>query len=238
MTLKGWILSLGALAAVTTTAGIAHAQTAQASAPAGKMGQRLGELRERIAERLGLSRPQYQGVTGVLGVLQATLDHEGPPSIAMRERFGELDAKVAADAAKLAEEQLAAAAKGLPLPAPAPVEPAAVPAPRLRPAFVPLGGMVVALAPEGFTVSTLEIGGGFEGALSPDGTRIVLDADGSHEVRVIALEGGATTTISKDPKATHHKPRFTADGKAVAFTSVFDGNDRAEEVGRLASLGQ
>lgn len=37
-----------------------------------------------LAERLGLSRPQYQGVTGVLGVLQATLDHEGPPSIAMR----------------------------------------------------------------------------------------------------------------------------------------------------------
>jgi proteasome assembly chaperone (PAC2) family protein len=37
-----------------------------------------------LASRLGLSRPQYQGVTGVLGVLQATLDHTGPPSIAMR----------------------------------------------------------------------------------------------------------------------------------------------------------
>jgi predicted ATP-grasp superfamily ATP-dependent carboligase len=37
-----------------------------------------------LASRLGLSRPQYQGVTGVLGVLQATLDHSGPPSIAMR----------------------------------------------------------------------------------------------------------------------------------------------------------
>jgi proteasome assembly chaperone (PAC2) family protein len=38
----------------------------------------------QLASRLGLSRPQYQGVTGVLGVLQATLDHTGPPSIAMR----------------------------------------------------------------------------------------------------------------------------------------------------------
>jgi proteasome assembly chaperone (PAC2) family protein len=37
-----------------------------------------------LAARLGLSRPQYQGVTGVLGVLQATLDLTGPPAIAMR----------------------------------------------------------------------------------------------------------------------------------------------------------
>lgn len=38
----------------------------------------------QLASRLGLSRPQYQGVTGVLGVLQAALDHSGPPAIAMR----------------------------------------------------------------------------------------------------------------------------------------------------------
>jgi proteasome assembly chaperone (PAC2) family protein len=37
-----------------------------------------------LASRLGLSRPQYQGVTGVLGVLQAALDVTGPPAIAMR----------------------------------------------------------------------------------------------------------------------------------------------------------
>lgn len=37
-----------------------------------------------LAARLGLSRPQYQGPTGVLGVLQATLDFTGPPAIAMR----------------------------------------------------------------------------------------------------------------------------------------------------------
>lgn len=151
--------------------------------------------------------------------------------------LGELDAKMAADAAKLAEEQLAAAAKGLPLPVPPPPDPAAAPAPAPRPAFVPLGGMVVALAPESFTVSTLDVGSEFDGTVSPDGTRIVLTAAGSHEVRVIALDGGATTTIAKDPKATHRQPRFTADGKGVAFTSVFDGNDRAEEVGRLAVLG-
>jgi len=37
-----------------------------------------------LVRRLGLSRPQYQGVTGVLGVLQAALDTAGPPAIAMR----------------------------------------------------------------------------------------------------------------------------------------------------------
>lgn len=37
-----------------------------------------------LVSRLGLSRPQYQGVTGVVGVLQAMLDRTGPPSIAMR----------------------------------------------------------------------------------------------------------------------------------------------------------
>ena len=37
-----------------------------------------------LAARLGLSRPQYQGPTGVLGVLQAALDVTGPPAIAMR----------------------------------------------------------------------------------------------------------------------------------------------------------
>ena len=37
-----------------------------------------------LAARLGLSRPQYQGPTGVLGVLQASLDVTGPPAIAMR----------------------------------------------------------------------------------------------------------------------------------------------------------
>jgi proteasome assembly chaperone (PAC2) family protein len=37
-----------------------------------------------LAARLGLSRPQYQGPTGVLGVLQAALDVSGPPAIAMR----------------------------------------------------------------------------------------------------------------------------------------------------------
>lgn len=37
-----------------------------------------------LVARLGLSRPQYQGPTGVLGVLQAALDVTGPPAIAMR----------------------------------------------------------------------------------------------------------------------------------------------------------
>ena len=37
-----------------------------------------------LVARLGLSRPQYQGPTGVHGVLQAALDVTGPPAIAMR----------------------------------------------------------------------------------------------------------------------------------------------------------
>src|SRR5205823_4536374 len=37
-----------------------------------------------LAARLGLSRPQYQGITGVVGVLQAALEGRGLPSISMR----------------------------------------------------------------------------------------------------------------------------------------------------------
>jgi len=156
--------------------------------------------------------------------------------------LGDLDAKAAADAAKALEEQLAAEAKGLPAPAPAPAEsaaPEAPPAPMLRPAFVPTGGMVAALAADGFTVSELDVGGEVDGlVLSPDGTRVVFTTDYNHEVRVMVLDGGASTTIAKNPQATHRDPRFTADGKAVAFTSELTGNERTEQVGRLAVLGE
>ncbi len=37
-----------------------------------------------LARRLGLSRPQYQGPTGVVGVLHETLDRHAIPAIAMR----------------------------------------------------------------------------------------------------------------------------------------------------------
>ncbi|HEY7106846.1 MAG TPA: PAC2 family protein [Acidimicrobiia bacterium] len=37
-----------------------------------------------LAARLGLSRPQYQGITGIIGVLHAELEHAGLPAIAMR----------------------------------------------------------------------------------------------------------------------------------------------------------
>jgi proteasome assembly chaperone (PAC2) family protein len=37
-----------------------------------------------LAARLGLSRPQYQGITGIAGVLHAELEHVGLPAIAMR----------------------------------------------------------------------------------------------------------------------------------------------------------
>jgi len=39
---------------------------------------------ERVATRLGLARPQYQGPTGVVGVLQATLEREQIPGISLR----------------------------------------------------------------------------------------------------------------------------------------------------------
>jgi hypothetical protein len=154
--------------------------------------------------------------------------------------LGELDAKAASDAAIAAEKALAAAAAGVVAPAAgeggAPVDP---PAPVLRPAFVPAGGKVAALPPERFTVTPIEIAGELDDlALSPDGKRIVFTTDRGHEVQVMQLEGGAITTVAKNPQATHREPRFTADGKAVVFTSEFDGNDRTEQVGRLAVLGQ
>jgi hypothetical protein len=37
-----------------------------------------------LAARLGLSRPQYQGITGVVGAFQVAVDRVGVPSIAMR----------------------------------------------------------------------------------------------------------------------------------------------------------
>src|SRR5205823_13899125 len=37
-----------------------------------------------LASRLGLSHPQYQGITGAVGVLHAALDHSRFPAIAMR----------------------------------------------------------------------------------------------------------------------------------------------------------
>jgi hypothetical protein len=137
-----------------------------------------------------------------------------------------------------------AAAAGKPVPAPAGApsvgEAGATPTPLLRPAFVPAGAMVAALAPERFTVTPIEASGGRmdELVVSPDGTRVVFTTDGGHEVRVLRLDGGVATTIAKSSEATHRNPRFTADGKAVAFTSMFDGNDRVEEVGRLALLGE
>ncbi|MFM7044820.1 MAG: PAC2 family protein [Ilumatobacteraceae bacterium] len=38
----------------------------------------------RLASALGLSRPQYQGVTGLVGVLQTRLDAEGIPAVSLR----------------------------------------------------------------------------------------------------------------------------------------------------------
>jgi proteasome assembly chaperone (PAC2) family protein len=41
-------------------------------------------MNRALAKRLGLSRPQYQGITGVVGVLHADLDRRSWPAIAMR----------------------------------------------------------------------------------------------------------------------------------------------------------
>ena len=37
-----------------------------------------------IASRFGLSRPSYQGITGIVGTLQSALDHLGMPAISMQ----------------------------------------------------------------------------------------------------------------------------------------------------------
>ena len=41
-------------------------------------------LRERLVRALGLSRPQYQGVTGLVGVLQERLDRAEIPAVSLR----------------------------------------------------------------------------------------------------------------------------------------------------------
>src|SRR5690606_15841173 len=38
----------------------------------------------RLARRLGLSVPTYQGITGVIGALQELLEREGVPAISLR----------------------------------------------------------------------------------------------------------------------------------------------------------
>jgi hypothetical protein len=151
--------------------------------------------------------------------------------------LAELDAKAAADAAAATEAALRAASTGAPVAAAVAGEGAAGHS-GLRPAFVPPGGMVAALVPERATVTTLatDAGGVDDLAVSPDGTQIVFTTDHGNEVRVMSLDGGTTTTITKNAKATHKAPRFSADGKAVVFTSQLDLTDRTEQVGRLAVL--
>jgi proteasome assembly chaperone (PAC2) family protein len=73
-------LATGAGAEMIVTLGATPAQTPHTRPPVVFGSSTNAEL----AARLGLSRPQYQGPTGVLGVLQAALDVAGPPAIAMR----------------------------------------------------------------------------------------------------------------------------------------------------------
>lgn len=73
-------LATGAGVEMIVTLGATPAQTPHTRPPVVFGSSTNAEL----AARLGLSRPQYQGPTGVLGVLQAALDVTGPPAIAMR----------------------------------------------------------------------------------------------------------------------------------------------------------
>jgi len=73
-------LATGAGVEMIVTLGATPAQTPHTRPPVVFGSSTNAEL----AGRLGLSRPQYQGPTGVLGVLQAALDVSGPPAIAMR----------------------------------------------------------------------------------------------------------------------------------------------------------
>jgi len=107
----------------------------------------------------------------------------------------------------------------------------------LRPAFVPLGAMVAALPGASLQVTTVTLPSSVEQmALSPDGTRMVYTPSDRHTVRVRPLGDGEEVILSNDPKAQHADPRFTADGRAVIFTSHYEGADRSEQVGRRAEL--
>ena len=152
-----------------------------------------------------------------------------------------LAAKAAADAAAAAGVETQA-----PPPKPAevptegePTEPAA-PAeekPLLRPAFVPVGGAVVALSADDFTTKTFDFDGSTSFAISPQGTHVAyVSSNASHTLEVMALADGSKTTVSNNPEADHRSPRFTADGKGLSFNSQYRGPNGGDEVGRLAKL--
>jgi len=109
--------------------------------------------------------------------------------------------------------------------------------PLLRPSFVPEGSMVAIVDPEQLTTDTN--GSSVDPdtvVLSPDGKSLAYLMRDRHEIMVMPLDADLPTTVANNPDATHSPPRFTADGKALVFTTRYDGRDREERVGQLAKL--
>lgn len=116
--------------------------------------------------------------------------------------------------------------------------PAAAAPPLLRPAFVPVGATVAALPATSLRVSTVTLPSSVDSlALSPRGTHLVYVTEDRHSVRVLPVDGKTSTTVADNPEVRYADARFTADGNAVVFTSVYDGTDRIEQVGQWASVG-
>jgi proteasome assembly chaperone (PAC2) family protein len=78
----GLLLALAehASAQVVVTLGASAAATPHTRPPRVRASSADAEL----AARLGLHRPRYEGITGIIGVLQAELDARGMPAIAMQ----------------------------------------------------------------------------------------------------------------------------------------------------------
>ncbi len=110
--------------------------------------------------------------------------------------------------------------------------------PQLRPAFVPVGKPVVALAAESLQLTPLSLPERpAELDIAADGRHMVFAGTGGmngfgHSITVVPLEGGPSRAIANVSNAEHGRPSFTADSKAVVFTSYYD----AEHVGRHKRL--
>ncbi len=116
--------------------------------------------------------------------------------------------------------------------------------PLLRPTSVPADAMVAAIAPDRLKVTPHVLDLKMQGlAVSADGKWLVFGGgDGrdsyGHTLKVVELDSGKQYTIADNPSADHGAARFSADGRAVVFTSYYNGPEGREHIGQqVASPG-